>query len=233
MPTLVRIEYWNEHDGVWYTGGGAIALIDPEKYINRLNANGKAIGRCLELADDLQPTGQIWGSLDGVSFGQDVSEEEMDRKLLISLWEKLDLKLDELMIQANQDLRQPLQDSARGFSEAIQVLMSEHYPTTDDVVRESVVRYKARQSNTPHESPGLGERPRRTGLSGALRSGGTVRTTPSKPVIKVKQAFTWGDNRETACAMINAGIFENLEIASSLNVPVEAVEQLIQEMQRS
>jgi len=234
MPHLVRIEYWNPTDEVWYTGHSAYALVDPEKYISRLNARGEEIGRALGLGDDLQPTGQVWGNPDGTSFGPDIPEEEMDRQKLISLWENLDKKLD--IIMSGNTVPDPsyYKNEARGFSEAIHILMSEHYPDIDAVVRESVTRYKARQANTPHESPGLGERPRRTGLAGTLRGGKPVGTKaaskPAGPAIKVKPkpaAFAWEDSkRQTALSMIEAGIFKTEEIATATGAPVSAVNEL-------
>lgn len=56
-PTLCRLEYLTRKG--WVVGANVINLLNPERYVERLEANGK-IGRCTVLDDVLQPTGQVW-----------------------------------------------------------------------------------------------------------------------------------------------------------------------------
>lgn len=56
-PTLCRLEYLTREG--WVVGHAATNLLHPAKYVERLEANGK-VGRCTELDDSLQPTGQVW-----------------------------------------------------------------------------------------------------------------------------------------------------------------------------
>jgi hypothetical protein len=60
-PTLCRLEYLSP-DG-WVDVGRMHSLLHPEKYPERMTANRK-FGRCIELGDDLKPTGRVWVSPD-------------------------------------------------------------------------------------------------------------------------------------------------------------------------
>jgi hypothetical protein len=55
--TLCRMEYLTRKG--WVVGHNGIALLHPERYVERLEANGK-VGRAVALDDRLQPTGQTW-----------------------------------------------------------------------------------------------------------------------------------------------------------------------------
>ena len=57
MPELCRLEYLTRKG--WVVGHHAIALLHPEGYVERLEANGK-VGRCTVLDENLQPTGASW-----------------------------------------------------------------------------------------------------------------------------------------------------------------------------
>lgn len=56
-PTLCRLEYLTRLG--WVVGHAGINLLDPSRYVERLEAHGK-VGRCTVLGPDLQPTGQVW-----------------------------------------------------------------------------------------------------------------------------------------------------------------------------
>lgn len=47
MPEFVRIEYWNTAKGDWVTGHAGINLMDPQKYVQKVTDNGKAIARAV------------------------------------------------------------------------------------------------------------------------------------------------------------------------------------------
>lgn len=56
-PYFVRLEYYTPEG--WKTGHAGVGLLSPERYVERLEANGK-YGRALELGDGLKPTGRKW-----------------------------------------------------------------------------------------------------------------------------------------------------------------------------
>lgn len=56
-PELCRLEYLTRKG--WVVGHAAISLLHPEKYVERLEANGK-IGRCTVLDASLKPTNTVW-----------------------------------------------------------------------------------------------------------------------------------------------------------------------------
>jgi len=58
-PTLCRLEYLTRKG--WVVGHAAMNLLHPERYPERLAANGK-IGRVTVLDDTLQPTGTTYES---------------------------------------------------------------------------------------------------------------------------------------------------------------------------
>lgn len=57
MPTLVRLEYLTPRG--WVVGHAGIALLDPQRYVDRLLAKEK-FGRCIVLDESLQPTGEVF-----------------------------------------------------------------------------------------------------------------------------------------------------------------------------
>lgn len=59
VPTLCRLEYLGRKG--WVMGHAGVALLAPERYVERLTARGK-FGRATELDDRLQPTGKVWVS---------------------------------------------------------------------------------------------------------------------------------------------------------------------------
>lgn len=69
MPTMVKVEYYSR-DG-WVPGHHEIALLDPARYVERLEERGK-FARAFELAEDLSPTGKVWSP-----------KKLPDRKLLV------------------------------------------------------------------------------------------------------------------------------------------------------
>lgn len=58
MPELCRLEYFDGEQ--WVVGHAGIALLHPERYVERLAANGKQ-GRVSILDDRLQPVQVITG----------------------------------------------------------------------------------------------------------------------------------------------------------------------------
>lgn len=73
--TLCRLEYLTRNG--WVVGHAGVALLDPEAYVTRLEANGK-VGRCTELDDHLQPSGQVWVAK-VIPNPEDVPESLLDR----------------------------------------------------------------------------------------------------------------------------------------------------------
>jgi len=59
VPTLCRIEYLTRKG--WVVGAASVNLLNPERYPERLAANGK-IGRVTVLDEVLQPTGETYES---------------------------------------------------------------------------------------------------------------------------------------------------------------------------
>jgi hypothetical protein len=57
VPTTCRLEYLTPRG--WTVGHAGLALLDPQAYVDRLQAKAK-FGRAVELSDDLQPTGKVW-----------------------------------------------------------------------------------------------------------------------------------------------------------------------------
>jgi hypothetical protein len=57
MSTLVRLEYLTP-DG-WVVAHAGIALLDPQRYVDRLTAR-KKFGRCTVLDGSLQATGKVY-----------------------------------------------------------------------------------------------------------------------------------------------------------------------------
>ena len=47
VPEFVRIEYWNHAKGDWVKGHAGINLMDPQKYVQKVTDNGKAIARAI------------------------------------------------------------------------------------------------------------------------------------------------------------------------------------------
>lgn len=59
-PTMVRLEYLSP---AGWVDAGTASLLYPERYPERLRANGK-FGRCTALDGRLKPTGRVWVSDD-------------------------------------------------------------------------------------------------------------------------------------------------------------------------
>lgn len=60
QPTMVRLETLSP---TGWIDAGIVSLLHPEKYPERLRANGK-FGRCTALDARLKPTGRVWVSDD-------------------------------------------------------------------------------------------------------------------------------------------------------------------------
>lgn len=56
-PYFCRLEYYTPEG--WKTGHAGIALLNPQRYVERLEERNK-YGRALELGEDLKPTGKKW-----------------------------------------------------------------------------------------------------------------------------------------------------------------------------
>lgn len=56
VPYLCRLEYLTREG--WVVGHASINLLYPDRYVERLEANGK-VGRCTELLDDATD-GRVW-----------------------------------------------------------------------------------------------------------------------------------------------------------------------------
>lgn len=138
------------------------AMLTPRNAISMLGAHGGADGiwTC------------VWSMPDGTrkttmhySPYPRIAPDMMDqgRGYLLQLWKLLDekcqviMKYDPLDNMIKATAREHAQHEARGLSEAISILMYQFYPTANDVVKESVRRFKARESDTEYESPGLAE----------------------------------------------------------------------------
>lgn len=56
-PTLCRLEYLTREG--WVVGHAAISLLEPARYVERLEGNGK-VGRATVLDDTLKPTDTVY-----------------------------------------------------------------------------------------------------------------------------------------------------------------------------
>ncbi len=81
---------------------------------------------------------------------------DQGRNVLVDLWHRLDVKIDQ--IRQTGDVADPSwKTQAITLAEVIQLIMPAFYPDKDNVLAESMNRWRARQAGTEHESPGLAE----------------------------------------------------------------------------
>lgn len=91
-----------------------------------------------------------WGGESKVSWS-------VTKTLVGTMWEMLDREVDEIKGQPTDP--QYHQHRARAIAECIAIFMGPFFETADDVVRESMERWKARQrGDTEYETAGLGAR---------------------------------------------------------------------------
>jgi Arc/MetJ-type ribon-helix-helix transcriptional regulator len=83
-------------------------------------------------------------------------ENHPGRHLLLEIWQKLDEEVYGLKV-ADSPHTEYHKNRARAFAETLALLMAPFYPTADDVVREAVARWQARQAGESHDTPGLAE----------------------------------------------------------------------------
>ena len=88
-------------------------------------------------------------------FGVNVTER---RHYLLELWKLLDQEVVNIKVPHNPG-HEYHKARAGAISEVIHMLMSDFYPTRDDVVREALARWEHRNdSPNDHETPGLAEK---------------------------------------------------------------------------
>jgi hypothetical protein len=157
-------------------------------------------------------------------------DDSQTEPLLYSLWRLLDSKVDTFMVDPTDLDMNDTKAAARGVAEAIQLLMVKFYPTPDDVVREAVKRYKARQANQLHESPGLGEFlwDPNFDYDGKQR---TQIAAKAKTPIKAPAVVTKITDQETLSGIKNAhqsGMFTKQQIAEIYKINMATLESVIQ-----
>jgi hypothetical protein len=160
----------------------------------------------------------------------DRMSETQNEPLLYALWRLLDEKVADVMVVAMDDERDPVTKGvARGVAEAIHLLMSKYYPTADDVAKEAVKRYKARQAEVEHETPGLGEYL----FNPHFNQDGSERTKTSTKVAPKKAAFPKKPNGtipekaiEGIKAALEAGVFTEEQICNIYSVTPEQLKEV-------
>lgn len=151
------------------------------------------------------------------------------RHLLLETWNHLDSKVDIIMspqvgpgdneVEAKE--RERAKYEARGIAEILQKFMSPFYNEADDIVREAVARYKARQSGTEHETKGLAEKY----WDHNTRWDGTPYSQDAKP-ISTKKAL----DKETIKGIKNAlaaGLFDEAGVADLYKITIEQVRSVL------
>lgn len=93
-----------------------------------------------------------WGGESKVSWS-------VTKTLVQQLWEKLDREVDEIKGNPNAAGVEYHQHRARAIAECIIIFMKPFFETADDIVRESMERWKARQrGDLEYETAGIGHR---------------------------------------------------------------------------
>lgn len=105
------------------------------------------------------------------------------RNHLLEFWKKLDETIDSIRAQATPDEAQKVRAST--LAEVISMLMRDFYDDSQAVLRESMLRWKARQAGEDRDTPGLAEVYWRPVDVTASRSGGAVSKTASPKNAKV------------------------------------------------
>lgn len=85
-----------------------------------------------------------------------VNNVDQGRDHLLKLWQKLDAEIDTIR-SSDPQLIEYNKARASTLAEVIAQLMSPFYASTEDVLRESMNRWTARQNGAGHDTPGLGE----------------------------------------------------------------------------
>lgn len=79
------------------------------------------------------------------------------KSLLEALWDKIDAEVKSIM-EAAEERREYHKARASGIAEAIALMHSPYFETTEEVSREALVRYRAFSAGEQYETPGLGIR---------------------------------------------------------------------------
>jgi len=123
--------------------------------------------------------------------------------LVQQMWDLLDARTAELMKPVPDEEILTTRGQARGIAQCLALFMQPHFSTADDVVREAVKRYKAKQEGTDYETPGLGSRslespplfiaPRRTGTATKKAANPSVSDADKASILKAKGVFPADD----------------------------------------
>jgi len=82
---------------------------------------------------------------------------DQGRNVCVELWHKLDGLIDEIRAPQTSVHDEYNKAQANMLAEVIALVMSPFYEDSTAVLRESMVRWEARQEGREHESPGLAE----------------------------------------------------------------------------
>lgn len=150
------------------------------------------------------------------------------RDLLLKTWQLLDeATVGAMDVEASTQVQDHHKAQARAYANVLALFMEPFFTTPDDIVREAVVRYKARQSGETHVTPGLAEEV----WNPNKNWDGTDRVqfsseTPRKSNFKTKESHrTLTPDEVTAVKnALNSGAFTSAQLADMFKTSVAVIE---------
>lgn len=180
----------------------------------------------------------VFGRLDGVN---EITFEVKDgtRKMVLEvaagptllqrMWDELDATMNSLKNDApgSPELNE-LKVRARAQAEFIAMFMVPHFRTANEVAKEAMRRYQARQGgDKEYETPGLGTR-RFEPPPGVNKYAPTPKNTPKKAAVaapKVKNTKPLPDKAKPGVALaLKSGKFTKQQLATMYGVSIETIE---------
>lgn len=158
------------------------------------------------------------------------------KTLVQQMWEKLDVEYESLVMSGDESWKH----KARSTAECIAIFMPPHFRTADEVVKEAVKRFKAKEAGEDYETPGLGTRRYETPEEWhATRGGFTTNSDIAKanppsaskrPSTRVKPVATSEnvpDDTKRAIKMgLESGMFSEADLARAYGLSIEVVHSI-------
>jgi hypothetical protein len=151
--------------------------------------------------------------------------------LLQRTWDLLDAKMEVIMVKpelGRDDTTSWMEakQQARGIAEVLAMFMVPHFSTADEIAREAVARYKARQSgDTEYETAGLGSRRYEPPAATILERANERRSAPAATKTRrqpVKRAATGNKIPDgavnTVKNAISGGMFTLAQVAKTYSM---------------
>lgn len=152
---------------------------------------------------------------------------DQGRGLLLKTWELLDAATDTVMKKAadpwsleNVGIKE-VQAEARAYANVLAMFMEPFFTSADDIVREAVTRYKARQAGVQRDTPGLAEHiwdPRKDW-------DGSDKVLPNanpQPKVNLGRQLT-SEEAEAVANALSAGMFTVEQLAEMFKTSTHAI----------